>query len=845
MSRTSILATALLVAALFGCQAVSPELAKDADDVEVSIEEADRAFLYSQVDAARLLQMARPAEEAVPPAHLYVYNSETRELREIARDEVPGLSYGDNGLLAVSVETHGASINLWNWNEGDVDRLELRLDGFSARLVEGDAGAYDVIFAAKEPAVFPLCKDKDYEIFKARIVAAQDGTAELLEFAQLTHNDVDDTQPAFSPDGHWIVFVSEPHGPRNVALMDAEGHYLRVLAPSAETSSYFPVVLPNNEECLYVSESNGITEFLICGLDGRGHRRASGQELKQMLFSWDDFTRHRYLMTDIFAREQSLRMLLDLPHTLDLLDLVLLAEWNSPMLKQYRQLVLAARAERVHNQKERSPKITIGGFQIVDTGVLVDESTTDPGDIPAQGFTRLLFTLSLPLFQGSLNKAIKQRDMWQEVVYSQTYLNNYNDLVQKVAVAYTDYSEQMARAAVLRRILDLNRKRRFLWEVRVGAGKELPGRLTEAESYISEAEAALTEAEGKAEAARARLLAALGVADMPPFEVEAATLDWEALPMEPPPLEEIQALAQINHPELARLKFLELRAAAIRDMGAPSARGQTSLDLTYGHGSEHFFSPTTDDYIGATLSHTLPLQKLGVDKAYREQWTHEMMAYREEREQARLDINAALQETEAALRRVTEQFEANQDWRRVTAEKLRLSRIYGAERVLAARGDRPYDVVDQIEAEIDHLNQQLVLTGVRAEFCRHLAQYYTRAFPRTRSSARAGPCGSGAPWKSSWTPTSATRCCGSAPIRASAASTASSRASRTTITCTSTTGSSATSWTCAPNRALRSTPWWAIRSGWTRHRGRRSALWSAASWGSTPASRKARRGSPA
>lgn len=729
MRRIMLLTAAFCAAILLGCRALSPETAKDADDVRVSIDEADRAFLYSAVDAQRLLELAHPAKEGQEAPPVYAYERATRELKELTQAELAELRLAGDALIAVSVEAHGADINLWNWHEGNIGRLSLRLDSLSARPVEPwerPGQAFDVVFTAKEGSLFPFCADKDYEVFKARLATdAEGGGTTLLELRQLTHNSWDDVQPTFSPDGHWVVFVTRRLGPQNVALMDANGDFVRLLTDDAQRSSYFPVVLPGNEECLYVSELGGVSEFFICGLDGRGRRRASGQELKNMLFSWDDGTRHTYLLTDIFAREQSLRLLLELPHELDLMDLVLLAEWNSPLLKQYWEKIRAARAEKEHNQLARGARVGATASHMVDTGVFVDETEESPFDRPVQGFTRLLLTLSFPLFQGSLKKAIEQRDTWQEVVYSQTYLKGYNELVYKVAAEHATYGEQMAKAAVLRRVLDMQRKRKFIWQVRVEAGKELPERLIEAEGYINEAQADLTTALGKAEAARNRLCAALGLKEMESLEVEPPSMDWEELPQQIPALEEFQGLAQVNHPELARLKFLQLRAAAIRDMGSPETRTRPSLDLTYGHGTEHFFSEVIDDFLSVSLGHTLPLAQLGVNRAFRDQWTHEILAYRQQREQARLDLNADLRDTYAALRRIEEQFGAARKWRDLKAERVRLSRIYGAHPLPAGAAER--DVTDLIEAQIDHLKQQLALTEVRGEFCRRFAEYFYRA----------------------------------------------------------------------------------------------------------------------
>ncbi len=219
-------------------------------------------------------------------------------------------------------------------------------------------------------------------------------------------------------------------------------------------------------------------------------------------------------------------------------------------------------------------------------------------------------------------------------------------------------------------------------------------------------------------------MAAVGLERGEGIEIQPAPLDWQRLPVEVPLLPRMQALAQVNHPDVARLKFLELRAAAIRDMGAPENRSRPTLHVRYGLGAEHFFSETVDDFISTALTHAIPLGTLGLEAAYREQWTHEMMAYRREREQARRDINAGLAETHAALRRLCSDFRSALNWRDVAAQRARLSRIYRSEGSFRAE---PPEATDLIDAEIAHLRRVVDAVEVRADFWRGLARYYQRS----------------------------------------------------------------------------------------------------------------------
>ncbi len=727
MAEARLWVLAMLLLAVPACR--TPRH-KSAEDVAVGLQEARRAFLYSRIDRERLLELARPSADQKAADRLYVFDQRTSRLREVVTDDGDRLKDldGSEALIGLSVEEHGPSINLWNWIEGRIDTLALRLDSLYARSVETDGASkrFEVVFTAAEPALFPFSTERDYEIYKALLEVTPEGNcARLLKVRQLTFNRWDDTSPAFSPDGNWIVFVTERLGPGNIALMDSQGEFLRLLTREKAVSSRHPVVLPDNSRCLYVAGPDGAADFYVCGLDGRGHRRASSQELKKMLFSWDDATRHKYLITESFSRRGGIREVLELPPRLDLVKLLLLAEHNSPRLRKYREKIRAARAEADYHQRRRGPAIALGATHMLDTGTFVSEPDISPGDRSVEGFTRYLLSLSVPLFTGSLDEAVRQQDLWQAAVYSQTYRMECNDLAHRVVREFYNYSEQEARVRVLRRILDLNLRRKFLWDRRIKAGQEMPGKSAEAAGYVQETRAELEAARGKAQQARSRLLAAAGLQESEALRITPAPLDWEEIPWDVPPVERLQALAQVNHPDLDRLRFLELRAAAVRDMGAPETRRRPALQVHYGLGEEHLFSEVVDDFISLGLSHTIPLEKIGLEKSYAEQWTHEMLSYRRERRQAVLDVNSDLRTTFEALGRIREHFRSARKWRDHADERLRVSRIYHAGGALPS-AEMP-DVSEPIDAQIEYLRQVMALIEARSDFCRRLARYYHRA----------------------------------------------------------------------------------------------------------------------
>ena len=155
--------------AALGCQSTHG----NARGVQAAGEEAERAFLYSGNGEQRLVELARHSRDEQEGPRLYVYRGDSEHLEELTADELEevGLNAGD-GLVGISVEGNGATVNLWDWINHDISRLTLRLDSLSAHHVtlpgfEGEQ--YSVVFAAQEPGLIPSSPDRDFEIFRAII----------------------------------------------------------------------------------------------------------------------------------------------------------------------------------------------------------------------------------------------------------------------------------------------------------------------------------------------------------------------------------------------------------------------------------------------------------------------------------------------------------------------------------------------------------------------------------------------------------------------------------------------------------------------------------------------------
>lgn len=146
----------------------------------------------------------------------------------------------------------------------------------------------------------------DEIIFSA---AFDNGDAEIYRMSlprqiivPLTHNLVEDNQPAWSPDGNQIAFVSNREGRQyTIYLMDAYGRDSRRLTESTQ-NNFSPVWSPDSHAIAYVTSrqefARQITEILLTDLDSGRTRRVSIPYPNAMSPSWSPDSRHLAFTSD-------------------------------------------------------------------------------------------------------------------------------------------------------------------------------------------------------------------------------------------------------------------------------------------------------------------------------------------------------------------------------------------------------------------------------------------------------------------------------------------------------------------------------------------------------------------
>lgn len=156
-----------------------------------------------------------------------------------------------------------------------VSRIVLLLTGIctlcllTALLIGGTLPRYELVFAST--------RDGDFEIYRLDV-------AHSLIHA-ITHNEINDWLPSWSPDGESIAFVSERDGNREIYTMDAVGHQTHRLT-NDPTNDFDPTWSPQGTDIAYTTERFGYTEIMLVNAETGISRRLTHNDTMDMHPAW-------------------------------------------------------------------------------------------------------------------------------------------------------------------------------------------------------------------------------------------------------------------------------------------------------------------------------------------------------------------------------------------------------------------------------------------------------------------------------------------------------------------------------------------------------------------------------
>jgi Tol biopolymer transport system component len=202
------------------------------------------------------------------PSDIFVINADGTGLANLTRSE--GTNYRSPAWSPDGKEIAFSS-------EGDQDARDIGVINVQSRalrnLTKSTGVDYDpawspdgqqIVFASERTDDSTGEYDDHYEIY----VRGRDA-----EVAKLTHNDSDDLEPVWSPDGTMIAHISKRDGNWEIYAMNADGSAQRNLSDNPADDQQ-PAWSPDGRKIAFVSDrTDGREELYVMNRDGTGVRR--------------------------------------------------------------------------------------------------------------------------------------------------------------------------------------------------------------------------------------------------------------------------------------------------------------------------------------------------------------------------------------------------------------------------------------------------------------------------------------------------------------------------------------------------------------------------------------------
>lgn len=136
---------------------------------------------------------------------------------------------------------------------------------------------------------------REREIF----VVHRDGTG----LTDVTCNDVEDANPAWSPEGRWIAFFTSVNGWLQVAVMRPDGTGRRVLT-EGPAHNHSPEWSPDGRELLFESNHGGVWDLHLLDIVTNGRTRLTDTPYRDGRPSWSADPNRILFYSDIAGNEE-------------------------------------------------------------------------------------------------------------------------------------------------------------------------------------------------------------------------------------------------------------------------------------------------------------------------------------------------------------------------------------------------------------------------------------------------------------------------------------------------------------------------------------------------------------
>ena len=509
-------------------------------------------------------------------------------------------------------------------------------------------------------------RQRDLDIFRLNFHLVEDDDNdeidETLAFhssRQLTFSGDAEMSPVFANDGETMVFLATREPNRHQIMVkhlnqDTENDEVDSSVPLIANQTFdalYPWMLPDGRLSFAANVDGHYKMYEVANFDAWDFESIDPLSLTPLQYPLPTVEEDDdYIFGSMGEDGVPMPVLLKLPESYDLSTLISMVEVYNPRINEKRALLAAALIEARMPKLDNWPIINLGLEYEQAVDIFFDLPQIATGDTLSREIIQLLIGFSQPLLHHRRNAALSEAGMWQARIAADLVDNEVNERIAEASELYFEASYLEALLDVQAAIIATNNeKAEFFKTLRarqeairlqlMAVAQVHDGRVSE-QQFTAERLAFLKE----------RLKEVSGIPAT--VDLKLAGEQYRLADFDVPSLDELEDVAQLNHPRLNIARHQLSRSFYLREAGH---RIRPSMDLVGNYvasnrdfdrvaGTAIVNDSRDDEVFGLGLGASIPTASKRARKYHRGYWDHVINAQQLERDAEIRSVDMQLNE---------------------------------------------------------------------------------------------------------------------------------------------------------------------------------------------------------
>ena len=553
---------------------------------------------------------------------------------------------------------------------------------------------------------------------------------------QLTHTDSPEMTPVFTDDGNMMVYLATRDDDRHeimVKYLYSDDHEVNTV--SLFPTQYFDVRYPwmlSDGRLTFAANIDGHYRMYqvenFQNWDGKQLKPHKLQPLQYPLPKNEED--NKYIFGNMGVDGVPMPVLLKLPETYDLPTLLSLLEVYNPRVNEKRALLAAALIEAKLPKLNNWPILSMGLGYEEAVDIFFDLPQLAAGDTLSREVINMLIGFSQPLIGFRRNAALSEAGMWQARIAADLVDNELNERFAEAAEVYFEAVYLERYLAIQDELIKANdEKSRFFMTLRE-QGEAIRLQLMAVEQNRSGQLSGQKFSAERLAFLKSRLKEVCGIPET--VNLKLGMEQYRLASFEVPSLDELQDVAQLNHPRINIVRHQLSRSFYLREAGS-NIRPTVDLVGNYRASDRDYERVANnsvvddsreDEVLGLGVGARIPTASKRARKYHRGYWEHVINAQQLQRDAELRSVDTQLNEAYLDFKAAQWDKVAKDSTHAYTGEKLRVTRVQALSTPsggLESASDlfRDFNVSDR-QGRFDQLSP----ISVRQEFLESYAQQW-------------------------------------------------------------------------------------------------------------------------